>query len=672
MGKNSNFDTYPAFSGDGILLSTYAKSISENGLIGLYLNNRLGAPEVSVLAEFPCIDFLMGIILWIISWFTSSIPRTIYSYLIITFVLNSISMAWLLRKIKINVEITFVISLLFSFSYYHFYRYIGHIPLSNYMSFAIAIYLACYILNILENENKYTILICSILLGIGYPYYCFGGLILISIAYIIVYINKYQISNIKTTKITIIFVVIISAIFGLSPKIYYSLHNGINHKIAQRQIKDQEIYGLKITKLFIPNKNSKIKLFRDISKKYSDECFNKLNENQSSYLGLIASLGFIFLFSLFIYSFFKKNRPNTKTWLLIDFLSFSCIFLILFTTIGGFGYIFNMLINPIIRAQNRFSIFIMGLSLIVLAVIINKISENKKIYSYIICFIILIVGMFEQYEIKHIKFKILEQKQKKYETFFSFVEKKLPKNSMVYQLPYIEFPENSHKADIKEYEHCLGYLFTQKLKWSNGGIKGRNIIAQNLNIDNGMSYSFVEGIRHAGFNAVYIDVKGYEDKGKEILDFYKALNVKPIISENKEIYVYDISNVKLNILKKLIEKYILDKKVKKISRFIIEIMNKNDITKKNEELNDLVNGIINKNNDTYIKLYKIESKKISKLSEKDFIDYLYNNILKRSKSDSEQKYWLDKINKGITREEIYCCFLSSKEFRNIYKLDMEL
>ncbi len=396
-----------------------------------------------------------------------------------------------------------------------------------------------------------------------------------------------------TIKNIIFFIVIASAIIGLFPKIYYSLCNGVNTEITRREIREQEIFGLKITKLFIPNGNSKIKLFRDISQKYSNECFNKLNENESSYLGVIASIGFIALFSLFIYSFIKKDKSNTKTWLLIDFSSFSSIFLILFATIGGFGYIFNMIFTPIIRCQNRVSIFIMGLSLLILAIIINKISENKKLYSYIICFIILVVGMFEQYEIKIFDYTVLAQPQKKYETFFSFVEKKLPKNSMIYQLPYIDFPEGFYLNNLVEYKHSIGYLFSKNLKWSYGGIRGRNLIAQKLNIDNGMSYSFLENIKKSGFNAIYIDIDGYEDEGKEILNFYNSLNIKPIISEDKKLYVYELSNVKLNSLKELSSKYIFDKKVKNVSEFIIEIMNKNDITKTDKEFNDLVNGIVN-------------------------------------------------------------------------------
>jgi len=83
----------------------------------------------------------------------NSIPRIVYSYLILTFVLDGISMSFLLRKLKFRREVSFVISSLFAFAPYHFYRYLGHITLTDYMSVPIAIYLAFYILDIIENEN---------------------------------------------------------------------------------------------------------------------------------------------------------------------------------------------------------------------------------------------------------------------------------------------------------------------------------------------------------------------------------------------------------------------------------------------------------------------------------------------------------------------------------------
>ena len=83
----------------------------------------------------------------------------------------------------------------------------------------------------------------------------------------------------------------------------------------------------------------------------------------------------------------------------------------------------------------------------------------------------------------------------------------------------------------------------------------------------------------------------------------------------------------------------------------------------------LLRGLIFRDKKVYKQIVKLESKIIFNLSDSNYIDYVYNSLLKRSESEKELKYWLREIDKGITREEIYYRFLDSQEFRNLYKLD---
>ena len=133
-----------------------------------------------------------------------------------------------------------------------------------------------------------------------------------------------------------------------------------------------------------------------------------------------------------------------------------------------------------------------------------------------------------------------------YNDFFSKAEESLSKGAMVYQLPYLDFPEVSSTYD---YKHFIGYLFTDTLKWSYGGVKGRNVKAGELNIDQGMSYRFLAAIKDAGFEAVYIDLDGYEDGGNQALLFYNQLGVKPLISDDGKLYLFDISAIEIPIEK---------------------------------------------------------------------------------------------------------------------------
>ena len=249
LGEKCNFDVYYSFQGDGTLLSAIIKGIQENGIIGIWFNERIGSPEVAALIDFPAQDILMTIIIWFIAAFTTSTSKIAYVYIILTFLLDALSMSLLLRKMKISYVVSFVVSILFSAVPFHFFRYLGHAVLSNYMSFAITMFLAFEILGIFDETNKkWKIWVCSFLLGLGYGYYYAFGLIILSIAYFIKFVNLENKKEI-IHKIWIFFSVFVAICISLLPKIAYSILYGSNLLAGKRSFVEQEIYGLKISSL---------------------------------------------------------------------------------------------------------------------------------------------------------------------------------------------------------------------------------------------------------------------------------------------------------------------------------------------------------------------------------------------------------------------------------------
>ena len=72
-------------------------------------------------------------------------------------------------------------------------------------------------------------------------------------------------------------------------------------------------------------------------------------------------------------------------------------------------------------------------------------------------------------------------------------------------------------------------------------MKGRNVTATDLYIDDGMSENFLLNIKKMGFSGLYIDSYGYKDDGNEIIQFYKdILNKEPIVSDDGRLYFFKI------------------------------------------------------------------------------------------------------------------------------------
>lgn len=651
LGNNFDFSVYHSFQGDGTLLSAMIKSIQEYGIAGIWLNPRIGAPEISALVDFPAMDVLMASIIWVISLFTNSTSAIAYIYLMITFLLDALSMSLLLRKMQINDTIAFVISILFSAAPFHFFRYLSHAVLSNYMSFAITIYLSFCILDIFdEAKNKWKICFCCFLLGIGYGYYYAFGLIVLSMAYVFKLVN---LNNKKEIfhKIWIFAFVLATILISLIPKIGYSVLYGSNPVVGKRSFVEQETYGLKIIQMLLPPGYSRFSVLRELNQEYSQKA-PYVNENAGASLGIIASVGFLLLCVMLICSFASGKKREGNERLIIDFLSLSTLTLILMGSIGGFGEIFNYLVTAQIRCYNRSSIYIAGISLLLLAILLHKAYEKRKQISYILSSAVFLIGLIDQVNIYADHWQEdAKSKQLIYEKFFENVEDRLSDGSMVYQLPYLDFPEVSSSYD---YKHLIGYLFTDTLKWSYGGVKGRNEAAGNLNLDNGMSYRFLAEIQAAGFAAVYIDLDGYEDGGSKIMQFYENIGAEPLVSDDGRLYLFDLSDMKIPV-----EQFITG------YSFVNLWANNYQMNIRQKEKIAIAKGIGIRNRDIYLKLYEAvsDSDVIKDCSDVEYIDFLYETILRRKEIDEERNLWLEYLQKGGSREDVFCSFLDSEEFR---------
>lgn len=546
LGQGFDFDVYSSFAGDGTFGAMLVKSIQEYGPMGVWFNPRLGAPETMIMIDYPVLGNVMVWLLWVISLFVKSTPKILYLYLIISFALDGLSMSLLLRKLEINRLTSYVISVLFAIAPFHFYRYISHSSLINYMFVPLAIYLSLVILDYFPNEKKWKIIIAIVLLGLGYGYYYAFGLILMGVALIVRFIQLDD--KKKIIKKCFIIIGLLAVIFlTLLPRIIYSFIYGNNSEVGVRMFYEQELYGLKIINLVLPVSYSRIGFLKNITMTYINSA-PLVTENQGASLGIIGTLGFIILCIAFFVLFSKKNISifDSKEKNLIDFLIIEALTLVLVGTVGGFGEIFNWTVTSQIRCYNRSSIILTALSLIMIAVLLNKLSCQKEKVAVIVCLLTLGIGCYDQIYIYDKDWQSkegLQSAQSMYENYFKSVEDNFEKNAMVYQLPCLKFPEAGAINGVSDYKHFIGYLFTDNLRWSYGAVRGRNTQYVELNIDDGMSYRFVKELQKKGFSAVYIDVDGYADGGSQIIGFYDSLGISPIISDDGKLYTYDIRNV---------------------------------------------------------------------------------------------------------------------------------
>ena len=547
-----------SYGGDAISVYQLSQNIKDSGWI--INNSRLAAPFTGDFHDYAQF-FTQNISYFFVKLFFH-ISKNIYFSLNLCFLLNcfacSLFSYYVFKVLKINRLISIFSSITFSLMPYYFLRGVNHFPLSQYqfIPFSFILCIWCYteddffILksNFFKNyKSIFAIIFCFLIAGNGGGYYPFFTSFFIIVTGLLK--SNFRINKSILPSLFIVLIIIFFFVLNISPYIFYRFANGKNLHITNRLSFESEYYGLKIIQLFIPNNSHKINFIQNIINNYNNSGF-LINENQTSYLGLIGSFGCLFLF-LIVFS--KKIKLfNNKIFILLSKLNLAGI---LFATIGGFSSLFSLLITSIIRGYNRISIFLSFLCILTISLIFNKLLENikKTIYKIFTLFIIsifFIIGLFFQYPFD-LSRKALIDIISRYENsltsdkeFIMYIENIMPKEAMIYQLPYQSFPESGPINHMSDYRHFIGCINSEKLKWSYGTIKGRypDYWHQKIN-----SYPIMQKIiilSLVGFNGIYIDRLAYTSNEITNLEYslQEILKTPIIYSKDNMLSFFDMKD----------------------------------------------------------------------------------------------------------------------------------
>jgi phosphoglycerol transferase len=136
--------------------------------------------------------------------------------------------------------------------------------------------------------------------------------------------------------------------------------------------------------------------------------------------------------------------------------------------------------------------------------------------------------------------------------FVDQIQTAVPAGAMIFQLPYVQFPESPEIYGMRDYELFRGYLHSRTLRWSYGAMKNREDDVWQRKVAGLPIGEFVQTLGFAGFSGIYLDRYGYEDKGLAILkDLSNALEVKPLTSRDGRLVFFNMTDYD----KRLREKY---------------------------------------------------------------------------------------------------------------------
>lgn len=534
---------YPLVSLTGDVLGTQAAYFKGQIDNAWYLKNHwLGAPFGANYADIPDSIFLVSLACKLLTFVTknSILIRnilTIGSYPLVT-----VTALYAMRRLGVRYVIALVASLLYAFATYHHMRITGHFALGlGYFTIPIATLLALRLFEHLPlflevgpkgsvwrlQHDRHTLLAalwCVVIGTTGMVYYvCFSCLLFV--------VAGFGASAQRRSLLPLVRSACLSGLTTLSMVVSmlpYLLNNWQHGKAATfiRSPRDAEIYGLKLSLLFIPGAGHRIPALKKLADFYCRSA-PLVTENRMEYLGIVGALGFLVLVAVLLNSESAASRLKR--------LSVFNIAMVLVGTIGGFSSLLSYLVTDMIRSYNRVSIYIAFFSLLALALLGERAaqrwatSRTRNLLFGAGLLGILVGGLLDQHLVS-VDYALLKKAYDREAAFIGKIERSLPANSSIFQYPYASFPEHGPMGQLEDYGDLMPYVFSNTLRWSAGAVRGRRGDAWSASVAGMPPDQAVDTLVQAGFSGIYVAREAYGDFGKGLEASLKQLLGPPTIT----------------------------------------------------------------------------------------------------------------------------------------------
>lgn len=539
---------------DALLILPFVKGTVERG--SHWRNERLGAPGIQELHDFPVVDHLHFAVIWCLGqiWYDPVVVFNLFHLL--TYPLTTLTTMFVLRRFGLSIPASMTGGMLYAFQPYHYLRGQVHYFLAAYYVVPITMMLALWICQgrlpffckqedgtyrraLLSWDSLAAVVIAAATASAG-AYYAFFACAFFVIAGIYGWVIT-KTWRAAASAAGVVGVTFVAGVLNHAPTFPYQYEYGRNSRPHVRMAEDSERYGLKIAQLVFPVAQHNPVGIADLvvldpaalRSMYQAPQFKELNESEWDPLGLVASLGFVGLLAVAVV-------PVRKAWPFGPLSAFT-VFGTLLGTTGGFGAVFNYTISSQVRCYNRISIYLAFLAIFAACWVVDRYFTTRvgrvRWLHWPACLAIIAFGLWDQTNDQWFPdtrnkvegYKSLDDQRddvaKRYKAdheFFQRVEALLPEDGMVFTYPYLEFPESQPyyetgaKEKIESYDPAVGYLHTRTTRWSFGAMKGRewdnwHRETCRLGLD-GYFPRFLEKLCYGGFNGLLIDARGLNPK----------------------------------------------------------------------------------------------------------------------------------------------------------------
>jgi phosphoglycerol transferase len=447
------------------------------------------------------------------------------AFYLLCFPLTAVTAFLVLRDLGAARLPALVTAVLFALLPYHLLRGQNHLFLAAYYAVPLGVWL---VIALAEGRtligrgaprrSAITLLACVVVASASNYYAVFTMLALLFVVPVAALARR----SLTTVVQGALVLAAIGIVFGLchAPPVLYAADHGRNTAIAERSPQESEIFGLKLTQMVLPRPDHRLGFLARRSKAY--EARTPLTaEGFSPSLGTVATLGLAGALIVLL----MTGLANTEVSLRRQRTSIAgavALVCFLIGTTSGISALIAFEITPQVRGWNRISLLIAFASLLVVALALTALGERWRERgrpAWVPAALVVaigVLGVLDQTSGRDIPaYAANKAVWSNDDAFVRTMEDRLPRGTLVLQLPYVPYPENGVVNAMLDYDLFKGYLHSDRLRWSYAATKGRPEDWQ----DDAAALAPDElalVATTAGFDAVYIDRAAYVDNATAV------------------------------------------------------------------------------------------------------------------------------------------------------------
>ncbi len=553
------------YRADYVFSLALTKGIIQTGWV--YQNPNIGAPFSGTLYDFPLPENLLHLIIRGLTLFSQDPYWVLNVFYLLGFPLTALTSLYALKSLKLPLYLALPGALAFTFLPYHFLR-LEHTYLAAYFMLPLMVLLAVWVMQgqiqifVWDIQNRrfsiawrdprtWGAMAICVLSGSTGVYYTFFSLFLLAIAVL----RRFPVDLKARRLASSLSGVFLAGVLGLAlllnsvPYLLYPATQPPPTEVAApRNASDTEYFGMKFIQLLLPSPLHPIGLLGRMNL-YYQTLFKDTNENTFASLGMIGALGFLLSIGMFFKDSIAKDTPLKS----LSLLNLSCF---LFGTVGGLGSIFSYFITTQIRSVNRISVIIGFVSIAVSLLILEKLIQLTRRWLPILkpgfatalkVLVALGLAAFVYLDqcgtpISDASYQSLKTDVEQDRAFIQLIEARLPSGSIIFELPYIPFPEGNQRNGLTGYDLFKPYLASNQLRWSFGGVRGRLAGNWYRDVSSLNPRQMLDALAAANFSGIYINWKGYrgDEQSRLESDLKDFLGIEPARSADQTLSFYDL------------------------------------------------------------------------------------------------------------------------------------